>query len=331
MRIVYLNDFPYSLGFGGKEVQLNTYFDFLTQKNYKIERLQVWDNNVDFDVIHLFGSTKIIHSYIDILKNKECKIILSPNFYSGNPVLEKLLVLIFKKFPIPNIFSYRYIMFRNVDRLICNSVSESRQLQHIYKVPSEKIFVFPNGTDIKNIPEKTTKFSEGLPSQYILSVGYFDERKRTIDLITAYKKSKFKDKYKLILVGQPRFASLKKKELFKKITQDDDIIILDNITPNSTELISLYKNAKAHLLPSTLETPGIANLEAASFDLPLFIGDCLPVRDYFGDEVYYVTKDKKDLTEHLNKFLGDLLNYQPRRKNFSWKVALTGLAKIYEF
>lgn len=331
MKIVFLNDFPFSLGFGGKEIQLQKYFDFLTKNNFKVELLSSWDKDAEYDIAHLFGSTKIIHSYVDILKNRDCRIILSPNFYSATPRLEKVLVTFFRRFPIPNIFSYRFHMFDKVDRLICNSPSERLQLQRIYNVPDDKIFVVRNGTDINDTKECSIDICKQIPSQYILSVGYFDERKRTVDLINAYKSSNYRNQYKLVLVGQARFALTTEKDLFDEISEDPDVYIFNDISPNSQELIELYRNAEAHLLPSVLETPGIANLEAASFRLPLFIGDCPPVRDYFGDEVYYVPSGTKNLTYHLNDFLGNLARYRPSTKDFSWEAAFKELTKIYEF
>jgi len=39
--------------------------------------------------------------------------------------------------------------------------------------------------------------------------------------------------------------------------------------------------AKAHLLPSFLETPGLSSLEAASLGVPILIGNDEPVKEVF--------------------------------------------------
>jgi len=59
-------------------------------------------------------------------------------------------------------------------------------------------------------------------------------------------------------------------------------------------ILSCLENALAHALPSYIETPGLASLEAASVGCPIIVGDCAPVRETFGLSARYVNPDDDD-------------------------------------
>ncbi len=57
------------------------------------------------------------------------------------------------------------------------------------------------------------------------------------------------------------------------------------------EVLSRLRGARVHVCPSRLETPGLANLEAAAMGCVLVVPDCPPVREYFADEAIYFQPD----------------------------------------
>lgn len=296
VNVKYLSDYPFSIGFGGKEIQLLTYCNhYLTGTKYNGSLLNYFDRNQldNCDILHIFGYSTWYRSVIKNLKNKNSsiKVICSPNFYRKKEYLYAIANKVCRYLPLRNYFSELTDMFHSFDGLIFNSNEELLQHERIFGSAKNATVIYNGIQDDFCLIRDTdcrTKLKY-LPDKYLLSVGFFDERKNTNALIEAFIEEFKNDDIKLVLVGSPRFAAAKRAEKFKQLIQEnrDKVVDFGFLKPGSNQLKFLYKNSIAHVLPSYLETPGISNLEALAFGKPVVVGDCAPVREYLKDTPVY--------------------------------------------
>lgn len=347
IQIVFVNDNPFSLGFGGKEVQLLSYERYLNnQKNFSVKRLDFWSKNdlENCSILHIFGSTKGLHTLVRAAKLNfpHIKIVLSPNFYSAHPFIESILVKLTSHIPIPNIFSYRKELFTLSDLLIVNSLSEKNQIEKIYlplKKEKSRISVILNGIEdnFHNLEDKSIfckKFN--LNPGYLLSVAFLGERKNSINLIKSFLSTIKMHNRKLVLIGDYRFSDSQKSNECRELIQNypDRILHIPYIDRgNSANLLkSAYANCHAHLLPSILETPGISTIEALAYGCPILVGDCKPVRDYFIDVPIYCKPTSLDDISRKILFIatndfGKAFNALSGK--FTWSNILRDLPHVY--
>ncbi|OGU61236.1 MAG: hypothetical protein A2X64_06655 [Ignavibacteria bacterium GWF2_33_9] len=322
INIVFLSDFPFSISFGGKEIQMQQYYKTLMQNyqdniNVKYLNYRELDALNDVQIIHFFGYSNWYHDITKLMKTKHpnIKIVVSPTFYISNFVKYKLASVLFNKFSIPNFFSYKYDFFNEADLIICNSNAEKEQLKSIFSINnSGKIQIIPNAIEdnfnqIDDIESGNIFLNEyGINSGYILSVSFLDERKNSIKLIEAYLSVADTLNRKLVLIGMNRYVNQKNNKYVNELIKynQDKIIHVDYLDRDSNILKSAYKNAALHILPSILETPGISNIEAAAFGLPILVGKCKPVQEYFGNLAIFVdSNSEKDIADKLLKHFTD--------------------------
>lgn len=310
LNIAFLSDYPFSVSFGGKEIQMLQYLEFISkfsENEIKINLLNYWDLNElkNIDILHLFGYSNWYSGITKILKVKypDLKIVVSPTFFTENPSIYKFLSRIFSKFKIPNYFSYKRSLFNLVDSIICNSKSEKQQLESIFHIKNSNLIkVLPNSIEkdfinFKNEDNKEIFIKKyEIEPDYFLSVSFLDKRKNSLKLIQAFLSVFSKINKKLVLIGEERFTDSKDKKFVKDLlnSNKDKILHIHFLERNSDILKSAYLNCHAHLLPSHFETPGISSLEAAAFGKPILVGACKPVREYFQDFAHYVNPNSLD-------------------------------------
>jgi hypothetical protein len=92
--------------------------------------------------------------------------------------------------------------------------------------------------------------------------------------------------------------------------------------------------AVCHALPSHIETPGLASLEAAMVGCLPVVGECAPVREYFGDTAVYCDPMSVD---SIRSAIVEAANPdRPRpdgnalRQRFAWSAVLLPYEKLFE-
>lgn len=350
MKIAYLSDFPFSVGFGGKEIQMLSYLNQinLAYKNIKIELFNFHDLSFlkDKPILHIFGNSSWFYTIVKIIKEKykNIKIVCSPTLY-----LDKKGLLKFKigKYFRSTYFNHLYNLLTLVDKIIVNSEAEREQIIFIMGDRFyNKIDVIRNAieSDFNKFYSDTNKElfikKYGLnKGEYILSVGFLDDRKNSLNMVKAYLQAYNIIKKKLVIIGDFRFFSKNMFNLKSLLEQHKDKIIhipyIDRNT-NIDLLKSAYYNCSYHILPSFIETPGISNLEAASFGKKILVGDCPPVREYFKDlAVYCIPKNIESIkeaiikTDKLSEDVGEHLQ-QLVMSNYTYEIVVNKLVQIYE-
>lgn len=161
--------------------------------------------------------------------------------------------------------------------LLPNSDSEYQRLKKEFQEDKPYIVV-PNGInpDIFAQPCEPSEKEEDL----VLCVARIEGRKNQLNLIKALNNTR----YRLLLIGK---SAVNQKEYYFQCRQQaaGNISFIDKLT--QPELVSYYKRAKVHVLPSWFETTGLSSLEAAVLKCNIVITDKGDTREYFGEEAIY--------------------------------------------
>ena len=281
----YMNDFPLSVAKGGKEEQLRLVSMIMGDKFDGVYNIH--DNNApqisSEDTLHCFGDTPLFFYFVKFLEGKKIapNLVISPSFYRRKPYFYKFISLI-PRF-IPNWFSEREKLFKSFDKIIVNSEFEKRYLSKIFALNESKIIVVYNSFDVVNTE---VEFSAEDNKPYCLCVSHLSERKNILNLLLGAEQFYKDTGIPLLIAGEPRFHKYDNLVKFEKLLKSCSGVKFIGLKSRD-ELSGLYRNCLFHILPSFIETPGISNLEAASFGKPIVVGDFPVLREYFGDHAIY--------------------------------------------
>lgn len=199
-----------------------------------------------------------------------------------------------------------------------------------WRMEEKKIVVTPEAVDDK-ILTVVSKMST-IKSPYLFYVGNAHPHKNVEGLIRAFLKLKQIHKsLKLVLSGGDHYFWQRVKKEFP----DKDIIYTGFVTDE--ELVSLYKNAEAFVMPSFEEGFGIPLLEAMAVGCPVVSSNAGSLSEVGGAAaLYFDPKNQADMVSKISKVLDsenlrkDLIKKgQKRVKNFSWEKLAKQTLEVY--
>jgi glycosyltransferase involved in cell wall biosynthesis len=174
-------------------------------------------------------------------------------------------VMAFGRLPRITRLLYR-VLYRNSDRVICQSRDMARDLARMAGIGEEQIEVLPNPVDVAGIraaQREPAIESSGWPQ--LLAVGRLS-REKGFDLLLealAMVRERFPE-VKLTLVGAGQEEQALKK-LASELRLEDSVCFAGRVDPP----YSFFQNATLFVLPSRHEGMPNALLEAAAAGLPL--------------------------------------------------------------
>jgi len=340
IRVKILTPLPFALTFGGLEIQAEAYRKYL-KGSCKIDYFINNETNQEYDILHIVGASIETARAGIFAKNRGKVVIVSPVFYKPNSKhILRVLNLFFGRLRlIPNSFSMVQQLLGSADMILPNSLEELNYLKYIFGLDSKKMTVLRNGIEDSffesTLDQNRTTFEEkfNLSNQYILNVSMIDRRKNTLRLIKAFNGLDLK--MNLVILGDFRFADYRYEKLVKdEIEKASGRVIVTGLIEHNSELMrSAYSGAKFHALPSIIETPGLSSIEALASGLNILVGDCKPVREYFGEAAVYVnpksiTDIKKGLIQCLNKD-EEVKDNKEFADKFRWKNISLDLLDLY--
>ena len=215
------------------------------------------------------------------------------------------------------------------DRLLPNSQAECDQLANIFDMSPSLFSPIVNGVDdIFFVQADPAVFRNqfGIQNKFVLCMGNIEARKNQLRLIEALQGSGIH----LVLAGQEREADYAAQ---CRATADATVHFVGVLEHGSELQRSAYAATEALILPSTLETPGLAALEAAAAGCRIAVTQEGCTREYFRDFAEYM--NPYDTTSILHS-VQTALN-SPRRPEFStfikehytWKHAAQQLIAVY--
>jgi glycosyltransferase involved in cell wall biosynthesis len=329
--IKFLSRYPRDLITGGAEKQADAYISGLNLQGYDAQHYAGGELG-DCSAIHFVGLS-VDFSYIaKVARAKGLKTITSPNFLYANN--KKLAAQILSRFRIASTtIPYKYAeQLKNSDAIIVNSEYEKKHISRVFGV--ENIQVIYNGAYSKERLSKdlVNSYLDSInlkENGYIFTCSMIDERKNTIRAIEAYLESNIDEK--LVLAGAYRGSPEFNKNVSILIAANKNKIVHLGQIFDPMMMSALYQGAKFHYLPSHFETPGLSNLEALASGTPVLIGDCLPVREYFKDNVIFTDpKNKTSIIDSIIKARSLKTPTIDLPTHLRWDSITTQLANLYE-
>ena len=304
---------------GGSERQALGIAKALAKRGHQVELTNVlrqvpnWSRG--FDVIYLVNANGAKGAYAHvgyIAHEKGIPVVVSPVYWPVDELqkdIEETLRLNGKEAMAQALGFNSYLedskrFFANADWWAPNAESEMEQVVKFLdgvetRAPLTNYTVIPNAVDVEdeilpaleNDMEFPEELREKLKPRFILEVGRIEVRKNQLRLLKAMHRI-WKDDpdLQLVLVGnwsEPYAEVLQPYMLGRHV-------LVSRAQPPSV-ILQLMKRAQAHVLPSLLETPGLASLEAASLDKPIVVGDRGSVREYFQDAPGVFYSDPMDV------------------------------------
>ncbi|MFA4907216.1 MAG: glycosyltransferase family 4 protein [archaeon] len=325
---------------GGHVILESIYNETRKMKGIKAKKFDMWEDDLaDFDVLHNFDVQNESLPLLEVAKSKGAKVALHPFFtYSlaqalreKIPAKQKLKMVGYNLVTKYNFLGLSCVQkeMRMADALFPNSEMEAAIMTKDFRIPREKVFVVPDGIDERFFHGNPKEFRDKFClDDYVLFVGRIEPRKNVMRLARALKN----EKIELAIVGpanpQDNYFNECKKEAGKNCH------FLGGIPHDSSLLNSAFAGAKAFVLPSWDETPGLTALEAAASGTPLAItsGGC--TREYFGNYAHYIEPgNEKSIRNAVLKALGEGRNAELRefvKKNYTWKIVAEKVVSAYK-
>jgi glycosyltransferase involved in cell wall biosynthesis len=304
---------------GGGEVQLMQYKEFLPAESVNVTLLDPWNPGfLKFDLVHFFSSMSGSVHFCAFVKSIGLPLLVSPNLWITEDNKNK--------YPFEEIRT----QFILADRVVCNSDMECALLAKVFNMPREKFSTIYNGVNeafFESVNPALFRQTFGIDAPFVLNVANLEPRKNQINLVRAMKDFPH---LKLVLIGYQRDPEYAKACIAEG---GDQVRYIGSLPHDSSLLKSAYVACELFALPSTLETPGLAALEASACGAKVVITDEGCAREYFGKGAEYVRHDDvADIARGITQTMSQprsLLSTLVTRANFTWRQAARNLARLY--
>ncbi len=281
---IYFNTYPVAFQCpGGGEIQLLKSKEALKRRGHEVVLFNQWEHSLaEADVIHHFSVQGGNYNICAYAHNNGIPLVVSPILWLSEYI---------DQYPMGEIG----IMMSLADVICPNSEAEVDRFLRHFPESREKYLVTHNGIDgLFFTPVLPGLFQQefGIYQPFVLCVGNIENRKNQLSLLEAA----VRNNVHVVLIGNVRdtgyFAELSNRFAGK-------FTCLGYLEHDSELLRSAYSACSAFALPSLLETPGLAALEAAASGAPLVITAEGCTEEYFGAGAWYV--DPKDVDDISNK------------------------------
>lgn len=303
MKIIF-NTYPSAFQCpGGGEIQLIKSKQALEGLGHEVTLFNQWDTKLeDCDLIHHFSVQGGSSNFCNYVYYKTAKpLVISPILWLGEDTSE---------YPMGEIQH----LFNMADGICPNSDAETKRICEKFNVAPSKFTTTHNGIDSifrEMVDEQPFREHYNIHHPFILCVANIEPRKNQHRLINAARKAGIP----LVLIGHVRSQDYYNN---LNITECSNTNYIGAIDHHSPLLRSAYAACELFALPSLLETPGLAALEAAASGTKLLITREGSTGEYFGaDATYCDPLSTRDIMEGINN---TLMTPATRHKTpeFSW-------------
>lgn len=235
------------------------------------------------------------------------------------------------------------LFLKRIDKIIAVSKNTKNDLKKYFKLKDENIIVNYNGIDINLYDKKQfdinkTKKSLSLKKEYFLYVSRIEyPGKNHLNLIKAYEllPKKIKEKYDLVLVGNPKENSKIVLEYIENSKDKEFIKVLGFL--DNEELPAVFSAAKFFIFPSFYEGFGIPLIEAMAMKVPTLCASNSSLLE-IGEDVslFFNEYEPKSIKDSIEALLEDenmqknmILKGQEKIKKYNWSYHANKIIKIY--
>ena len=208
---------------------------------------------------------------------------------------------------LKNLKFYKRLANQASNIIAISKYTKNDVIQYL-SIPENKIHIIPNSV---TLTESRTKV-DGLPNKYILYVNTLQPHKNIQTLIVAYIKSKFKDDYKLVVVGKETvFWEKQILPLIKQNRLERNIVHLQNLS--NEELRYVYENASLFVTTSLHEGFGYTPIEAAMCEIPVISSTSEALKDSTQGLLNYYEPANDSFA--LTKKIDEIISTPPTKEN----------------
>ena len=319
MKIIF-NTYPAAFQCpGGGEIQLLKSKEALEALGHKVILFNQWTTDLsDADVVHHFSVQSGSANFCAYANHNDIPLVISPILWLSDNI---------NAYPMSEI---EHLL--SIADVVCpNSYSETeRFLQHFPTTNPQKFVTTHNGIDetfLTKVDASAFRETYNITGDFILCVGNIEPRKNTHRLIEAARQVNCK----LVLIGHVRDSGY-----FSDCSIGDckNTLFLGAIEHHDPLLRSAYKACKVFALPSLLETPGLAALEAGISGATLLLTSEGCTKEYFKDAAEYVDPlDIEDITRGLRTCMTNQRSPSPEEianiTSYSWQNTAKELEEAY--
>jgi glycosyltransferase involved in cell wall biosynthesis len=318
MRVLF-NTYPWAFATpGGGEIQLRKYAEHLPALGVDVELHDIWRPAFDrVSLVHFFACLGGSIQFCSYVKNRGLPLVISTSLWITEETAHR--------YPMDEIRAQLSL----ADRIITNSDTESDVLARVFGLPRDNFVAVMNGVEPHfSQPHDPNLFRAhfGIDGPFVLNVGNVEARKNQVNLVRAMKGHDLP----VVVIGHIREPDYGRQMIEEGGAQLRYLGPLDHADPL---LASAYAACAAFVLPSTLETPGLAALEAAAAGVPLVVTSEGSTRDYFGSHAHYIRHDDPaDIRRGIEAALAAGPNAELKahmQRNFAWSTVTQTLADIY--
>jgi glycosyltransferase involved in cell wall biosynthesis len=304
---------------GGGEVQLKAYQKYLPMHGVNVDLFNQWDPQFNkYDLVHFFSCIGGSVHFCNFVKQLGLPLVISSSLW----ITEDTKHL----YPVPEI-SHQLSL---ADAVIANSNLECDTLASVLQLPRGKFFTVLNGVDdefYERVTPELFRAHFNINTQFVLNIGNIEPRKNQLNLIRAMK---LVPDMKLVLIGHARDENYLNLCLEEGGSQ---VIYLGQLPHDSDLLKSAYSACAVFCLPSALETPGLAALEAYAVRAPIAITEVGPTSEYFGSAVSYLSpSDPISISHAIRKAFSSTLDEKlySNSRRFDWSTVIVPLLDVYK-
>lgn len=304
---------------GGGEIQLLKYEEYLLKAGVNVVRHDPWSGDLGkAAVFHFFSCMGGSVHLCNYVKSRGVPLVISASLW----LTEETRHL----YPLGEIAAQLLL----ADVVVTNGDIESDRIASILNLPRERFHTIRNACDPwfgQPVSPDMFRKAFAVDGPFVLNVGNMEPRKNQLNLIHAARKAG----KQLILVGHIRDQAYG-EACMEALAENGRYI--GPIGHESELLRSAYAACDTFCLPSTLETPGLAALEAAAAGARLVVTGEGSTREYFGDDAIYVSHDDiEGIASALvvagqtpqSSALAERVN-----SRFTWRQASADLIALYE-
>jgi glycosyltransferase involved in cell wall biosynthesis len=207
--------------------------------------------------------------------------------------------------------------------ILPNSESEYKRVRQTYPCNVNYVVV-PNGINPDHFLYDDAIKKDDL---LVICVARIEGNKNQVNLIRALNNTRFH----LMIIGAHAPNQIGYFNQCRNIAAPN-ISFLDRIPEN--ELLTYYRRAKVHILPSWFETTGLSSVEAAVMGCNIVITDKGDTREYFEEEAFYCDpSEPHSILSAVEKASSAPFNKKLQQKileQYTWKQAALQTLKAYK-
>jgi glycosyltransferase involved in cell wall biosynthesis len=300
-------------------MQLMKYAEHLPRLGVEVVRHDLWHPRFDdVDLVHFFSGIGGSVHFCNYVRARGLPLLVSSSLWVTPATRER--------YPLAEIRA----QFALARAIVTNSEMESQALAEILDLPCERFHAVLNGVDRRFAePPDEVLFRArfGIEGPFVLNVANVEPRKNQLGLARALSSTGLP----LVIIGHPRDAGY----LAQVMAEGDGFIrYLGPLAHDDPALASAYAACSLFALPSELETPGLAALEAAAAGARLVVTAEGSTREYFADEVVYAGPgDPAGLRAAIERALAGPKPVALARRiaeRYAWERVIGDLKSLYE-